>query len=141
MTARILCAPFFWLALSGAGAQTTPPDAPDQVAWTTATKITDPEKKIAALEKFKKDFPGSSYASAASSQVFSTLIQKMPQQRDRIRKAAKTMFAEAVAKDKTASRENRFATTANRGRAASRIAPFSFVRAPDFSDSSPWKSA
>ena len=141
MTARILTALCFSLALSGAGAQTTPAapppptpaagDAakpsvreipPDQKAYAEAGKIADPEKKIAALEKLKADFPGSTYGSIADSQIFSTLIAKMPEQTDRIRKAAKTMFAQAVAKDKAASKENTFATTANRGSTATRIA-------------------
>src|ERR1035438_10070472 len=141
MTARVLTALCFSLALAGAGAQTTPPAAPpptpaagdpakpsvretppDQKAYNEATKIGDPEKKIAALEKLKTDFPGSMYASIAGSQIFSTLIQKMLEQKDRIRKAAKAMFAEAVAKDKSASKANTFATTAARGSTATRIA-------------------
>src|ERR1039458_8774883 len=105
MTARVLTALCFSLALAGAGAHTPPaatptPAAadpakpsvretpPDQKAYNEATKITDNEKKIAALEKLKTDFPGSMYASIADSQIFSTLIQKMPEQKDRIRKAA-----------------------------------------------------
>ena len=66
---------------------------PDQKAYTEANKITDPEKKIAALEKLKTDFPDSVYAALAESPILSTLIQKMPEQKDRIRKAAKAMFA------------------------------------------------
>ena len=125
MTARILTVLCFWLALSGASAQTTPAASetpPDQEAYNEATKITDPEKKIAAFERLKGEFPGSAFASSADSQIFSTLIQKLPEQKDRIRKAAKAMFAAAVAKDKAASRESVFATTANRGSAATRIA-------------------
>jgi len=141
MTAGILTALCISLALSGANAQTTPTAAqppkpaagdpakppvretpPDQQAFTEAGKIADPEMKIAALEKFKTDFPDSTYASVADSQIFSTLIQKMPEQKDRIRKAAKAMFEKSVAKDKAASKENTFATTANRGSTATRIA-------------------
>src|SRR5450759_1623643 len=129
MTARTLTALCFSLALSGASAQTTPAAAqppkpaagdpakpaardkpPDQKAYPEAGKLTDPEKKIAALEKLKTDFPDSSYASIADSQIFSTLIQQMPEQKERIRKAAKAMFAQSVAKDKAASKENTFAT-------------------------------
>src|ERR1039457_4004428 len=88
MTARVLTALCFSLALAGAGAQTTPPAAPpptpaagdaakpsvretppDQKAYNEATKITDNEKKIAALEKLKTDFPSSMYASIADSQI------------------------------------------------------------------------
>ena len=125
MTARILTVLCFWLALSGASAQTTPAASempPDQKAYMEAGKITDPEKKIAAFERLKGDFPDSAFASSADSQIFSTLIQKLPEQKGRIRKAAKAMFAAAVAKDKAASRESVFATTANRGSAATRIA-------------------
>jgi thiol-disulfide isomerase/thioredoxin len=126
MTARILTALCVSLAFYRAGAQTTPPPKsetpPDEKAYTEAGKIKDPETKIAALEKLKKDFPNSPYVSSATSQVFSTLIQKLPEQEDRIRKAAKAVFAVSVAEDKTASRENKKATTANRGSTAARIA-------------------
>lgn len=141
MTARILTALCLALALSSAMAQTTPTAAqppkpaagdeakpsvretpPDQKAYVEAGRITDPEKKIAALEKFKTDFPDSMFKSAADSQLLNTLIQKLPDQTDRIRKVAKAMFAEAVAKDKAASKENVIITEANRGSTANRIA-------------------
>jgi thiol-disulfide isomerase/thioredoxin len=141
MTAPILTALCFSLALSGANAQTAPPAAqpakpasgdpakpavreitPDQKAYTEAGKIADPEKKIAAFEKLKTDFPDSMWGSLADAAILSTLIHKMPEQTDRIRKAAKAMFAESVARDKAASKENLFATTASRGSAATRIA-------------------
>jgi hypothetical protein len=62
------------------------------------------------------------YASLADSQILSTLILKMPEQKERIRKAAKAMFAASAARDKAASKENMFATTASRGSTATRIA-------------------
>ena len=141
MTARVLTALCFSLALAGAGAQTTPPAAqpptpaagdpvkpsvretpPDQQAYNEASKIADPEKKIAALEKLKTDFPDSRYAAIAETPIFSTLIQKLPEQKDRIRKAAKVMFAKSVAWDKYASKGNTFVTMANRGSTATHIA-------------------
>jgi hypothetical protein len=125
MTARILTALCLSLALIAASAQTAPPapdTAADEKAYRAAAKIADPEKKIAALEGIKKEFPGSRYVSAANSQIFSTLIQKMPDQKERIRQAAKTMFAAAVAKDRATSKENKSATMASRGSAATRIA-------------------
>src|ERR1019366_5075574 len=141
MTARVLTALCFSLALSGASAQTTPAAAqppkpaagdpaepavretpPDQKAYTEANKIADPEKKIAALEKLKTDFPDSRYAATAETPIFSTLVQKLPEQKDRIRKAAKAMFAQSVAWDKAVSKKNVFATTANRGSTAAHIA-------------------
>src|SRR5271157_4745882 len=125
MTARILTALWLSLALYGVSAQTTPPTPdtpPDEKVYREAGKIADPEKKIAALEKLKKDFPDSTYISAATSQIFSTLIQKMPERTDRIRKAAKAVFAVSVARDKAASKENKAATMTNRGSTAARIA-------------------
>src|ERR1017187_7026691 len=104
MTARILTALCLSLALAGANAQTTPPappapkpaagdeaksaasdTPPDEKAYREAGKMADPEKKIAALEGIKKDFPDSRYVSAANWQIFNTLIQKMPDQKERIR--------------------------------------------------------
>jgi thiol-disulfide isomerase/thioredoxin len=125
MTARILTALCLSLALGGAGAQTTPPapdTPPDEKAYNEARKIAGPEKKIAALEGIKKNFPDSRYVSAANSQIFNTLIQKLPDQQERIRKAAKTMFSTAVAKDRETSKENKSATMASRGSTATRIA-------------------
>jgi tetratricopeptide (TPR) repeat protein len=125
MTARILTALCLSLALSGASAQTAPPapdTPPDEKAFTAAGKIADPEKKVAALEKLKKDFPDSTYVSTATSQIFSTLIQKMPERTDHIRKAAKAVFAVSVARDKAASKENKVATMTNGGSTAARIA-------------------
>ena len=72
MTARILTAQRFALAVSRAIAQTGPSAGempPDQQAYTEANKIADPEKKIAALGKLKTDFPDGVYASLADSQI------------------------------------------------------------------------
>src|SRR5664279_2780244 len=125
MTARILTVLCLSLALRGASAQTTSPapsTPPDEKAYTEARKIADPEKKIAALAGIRKNFPDSRYVSAANSQIFNTLIQKLPDQQERIRKAAKTMFSAAVAKDRETSKENKSATMASRGSTATRIA-------------------
>lgn len=132
MTARIVTALCLSLAFSGANAQITPPAGeakpavsetpPDQEAYMAAGKITDPEKKIAALEKVRKDFPDSRYAAIVGTPIFITLIQKLPEQKDRIRKAAKAVFAHSVAWDKSVSKKNGFATTADRGNTATFIA-------------------
>jgi thiol-disulfide isomerase/thioredoxin len=141
MTARILTALCFSLALSGVNAQTAPAAAPppkpasgdgakpsipetppDQKAYNEAMKIADPEKKIAALEKLKTDFPDSRYAAIAGTPIFSTLVQKLPEQKERIRNAAKAMFAASAAWDKSVSKKNGFATTANRSDTATFIA-------------------
>ena len=125
MTARILTALCLSLALSGASAQTTAPAPdmpPDEKAYTAAGKIADPEKKIAALEEFEKDFPGSTYILRATSLIFSTLIQQMPDRKERIHQAAKAVFAVGVARDRTASKQNGFPTRAYSGGTAARIA-------------------
>ena len=134
MTARTLTILWCSLVLAGARAQTAPPTPgdeakpelrelpPDQRAYNEALKITDTETKIEALEKIRKDFPDSVYASSADSLILSTLIEKTPKDEDRIRKRAKQMFSEAAAKDKAASKDSVIVTTANRGSAANRIA-------------------
>ncbi len=140
MTARILTALGLSLALSGAYAQTTPtaptptPAAgdeakpavretpPDQKAYMEATKITDADKRIAALEKFRTDFPDSVFAGSVDSTILTTLIQKMPDQKARIKKTAQAMYAASTAKDKAASKNNIVVTTAARGATANRIA-------------------
>ena len=120
----------FTLALSGAIAQTTPPPAPDKdapakdasakpeaakpeppkpaaremppdmKAYNEIGKITDPEKKIEAYEKWKKDFPESSMLELADSGIFSTLVHKFPDQKDRIRKFAATMYRNTPEKER-----------------------------------------
>jgi len=139
MTVRTFAALCFSLALSGANAQTTPTPAPkpagdeakppaareippDQKAYTDAMKLTDPEKKIEALQKLKKDFPDGVYAGTVDSAVFSTIVDKMPDNKDRILKTAKAIYAEAESKDKAASKGNVIVTTAARGSAANNIA-------------------
>jgi thiol-disulfide isomerase/thioredoxin len=138
MTSRFLAALGLSLALVGAYAQTTPTDPkpaggdeakpavretpPDQKAYTDATRITDADKKIEALEKFRKDFPDSMYASSVDSTILTTLIQKMPDQKARIKKTAQAMYAASTAKDKAASKNNTIVTMDSRGFAAGRIA-------------------
>ena len=68
---------------------------PDAKAYSEATRIADPEKKIAALEKWKTDFPDSSMRFSADDSILSTLIQRFPGQTDRIRKQAKSVYAAA----------------------------------------------
>lgn len=136
MTARTLTA-FCWLALSWAAAQTTPPATPvpgdndkpavretppDQKVYAEVMKITDAEKKIEALEKFRKEYPDSAFASSADSTILTTLIQKMPDQAPRIRKTAQSMYAASTAKDKAASKDNIVVSMAARGATANRIA-------------------
>ena len=125
MTARTLTAFCLSLAITGAIAQTTTPPKetpPEQKAYTSASALTDPEKKIAALEKVKADFPETPYAAMAGTSIFTTLVTKLPDQTDRIRKAAKASYAEATARDKATSKTSTFATMTMRGATANRIA-------------------
>jgi thiol-disulfide isomerase/thioredoxin len=100
---RTLC---LSLALFGAVAQTPEPakpadsTPPDIKAINEAGKITDPEKKIEAYQKVKKDFPDSVGASVADSRVLSTLVKKMPDQKARILKQARSNYRAAAAKDR-----------------------------------------
>ena len=130
----VLPAVCFSLVLSGAMAQTTetaqsttpvadqpkpaasepekkPPvreTPPDVKAFNDLNKITDPEKKIAAIEKWKADFSTSSMLEVADDRILSTLVQKLPGQKVRIRTAAGVQYRKAAPK--------------NRGAAATRIA-------------------
>lgn len=118
---RLLPAMFLALA-STVIAQTTPPapaDAPkpapeaekpkapaaretppDMKAFTDANKITDAKEKIAALEKWKADFPQSIMRQSADLTILNTLLKKFPDQKARILDQAKKMVASADAKQK-----------------------------------------
>ena len=107
------------LAANRGGAQTaTPPDpakpgaeAPsDRTAFQAALKVEDPKLKIEALEKFKKDFPQSAMVSSATMNIFSTLVQKLPDQTARIQQLADTSYRAADKKAK-GSMAGQFADT------------------------------
>src|SRR5882724_2535643 len=114
------------LALATTNAQTPPPAAretpPDLKAYEEAGKLTDPEQKIAALEKVRRDFPTGVYASAADYAILRTLLKSMPDQKDRIRKTSDGIYKAAVSKDKAASKTSVIVTTRNRESAGLRIA-------------------
>ncbi len=115
---RLLPALCLSLVLTGLSAQTTtaptpekkpaPAPAPDvrelddadMKAYTTASRLTDPAKRIEALEKFKRDYPDSNLVSNADLAILSTLVKKQPDQQARIRSLAKTLSHQAKAKDK-----------------------------------------
>lgn len=66
---------------------TTPPPPPmpaDRTAYMAAAAIKDPAKKIEALAKFAADFPDSSMQPTAHQTILTTLVQKFPEQKDRI---------------------------------------------------------
>jgi len=71
---------------------------PDSKAYTEASRIGDPQKKIEALEKFKRDFPASVFP--ADQAILSTVVKSFPDQQVRIRGLAKSMYRAASASDK-----------------------------------------
>ena len=121
MNVRLL-APGFCLALAlpwavlsqttQSGSQTTPekaagspsgekkgdrPATPsDSKAYTDASRIMDPIKKIEALEKFKRDYPKSSSFDSANQTLLKTLVTSMSSQTDRIRKQASLTYKQAA---------------------------------------------
>jgi thiol-disulfide isomerase/thioredoxin len=114
------------LAQTPAPTPATPPAAPempaDVKAYQAATRITDADKKIAALEKLKQDFPQSNYLQIADNAILGTLLKSSPGEKDRIRKTAEAIYRNAAAKDKEASRGATIVTTRNRESAALQIA-------------------
>jgi thiol-disulfide isomerase/thioredoxin len=60
---------------------------PDQAAFTAATAIKDPAEKLAALRKFKTDFPSSPGVTQADSAIFDTLVTSFPERTDEVLKA------------------------------------------------------
>ena len=86
---------------------------PDQQAYYATYRITDPGKKIEALEKFLKDFPASSQIGSAKRGIFTATVKKWPDDRKRIMEAADKMIhppAEPGAKSANV-RENQFIAT------------------------------
>ncbi|HWC97762.1 MAG TPA: hypothetical protein VG456_13455 [Candidatus Sulfopaludibacter sp.] len=73
---------------------------PDQKAYTAATRTMDPTEKIAALEKFKVDFPKSDMRSGADSAILTALVKSFPTEKGRITKQAKAMYGRAEARSK-----------------------------------------
>lgn len=65
------------------------PTPPDTAALQAAQKITDNDQKIAAIEKWLKDFPESGGRSSAFSSLFDTLVKHRPTDRTAIIDAAR----------------------------------------------------
>ncbi len=112
----VLFAFLFTLAITSAHAQSNEPEtpaaretSPDAKAYQDASRIADPAEKIAALEKFKKDFPDSSSVTSADLSILSTLASKMPDQTARIQQTAKTIFNGAKDKKEKGSRSAQIA--------------------------------
>ena len=73
----------------------TPPPTADAKAYTDATRITDPGKKIEALEKFLKDFPDSTRKSTAYGTLFDTYVKERPTERAKILEYAQQVIESA----------------------------------------------
>jgi glutaredoxin len=81
----------------GSAGAAAAPAAPDRKAHSAAMAITDPAKKIEALEKFKADFPESSLADGVDDAIFQTLVRKLPDQKKRIMRMAAERYKSASA--------------------------------------------
>ena len=96
MTRLVITAVYCAIGCSVAFAQTPP----DVQKLNEIRRETDPEKKIAAIEKWKAEFPASASLASADLTILSTLATKLPAQQDRIRKHAKKMYKGAEEKNK-----------------------------------------
>jgi thiol-disulfide isomerase/thioredoxin len=83
-----------------AAAKPAPEIPPELKALNDARRETDPEKKIAALEKWKLEYPSSSARASADVTILNTLATKLPKQEDRIRNHAAQMYKSAETKNK-----------------------------------------
>src|SRR5690242_12911223 len=76
------------------------PELPPDVKAYRDIKESDAEKKIAALEKWKVEFPDSNMRGTADLNILNTLATRLGSQQDRIRKFAAAMYKGAPEKDK-----------------------------------------
>jgi thiol-disulfide isomerase/thioredoxin len=127
---------------AAAGGEAKPPERParetppDMKALNDAEKITDPAKRIEALEKLKKDFPDSTAASMTDNLILNTLATKMPEQTAKIRQVANTIFRTATAKDKEGAKG--IAYTTRRSSAAANLADSLLSGAVLLKDAESW---
>src|SRR4026208_1504202 len=84
LTSVLLLGAMLSLSLAGISAQTAPAMPPDRKAFTDATKIKEPDKKIEAMEKVIADFPKSQNLYSMHQVIFETLVKSYPDQKDRI---------------------------------------------------------
>lgn len=87
-----------------------PEMSPERTAFTDASRIMDPEKKIAALERWKHDYPNSSTLASADELILSTLVERESDQKARILKQAKSVYQGAKPENRGAV-ANRVAET------------------------------
>lgn len=77
------------------GRPAPPPMPPDAKAYTDATRITDPAKKMEALEKFIKDFPDSPRKATAQGTLFDTMVKERPDDKAKILELAQGLIDSA----------------------------------------------
>jgi tetratricopeptide (TPR) repeat protein len=75
---------------------TTRESLPDQSAFYATYGISDPEKKLQALEKFIADFPKSSQIGSALREAFKATVKRWPDDRKRMLHAANRMIRPAA---------------------------------------------
>ena len=69
-----------------------PAPTPDAKAYTDASRLTDPDKKVEAMRAFIKDYPDSPRKTTAYQTIFDTLVKSRPGDRDSILEAAKAII-------------------------------------------------
>lgn len=85
-----------WLVLASSPARTqSPAPPPEMKAFNDAQKITEPQQKLAALEKVAADFPKSSSLSMVNQGIFDTLVKNFPDQTEKILAQAKKLIESA----------------------------------------------
>lgn len=89
-------------------ARETPPDVK---AYQDANRIAGATEKIAALEKFKKDFPDSPSVQSANMSILSALAATTPVPKARVEETIKAILATAKDKKEKGSRSERIADT------------------------------
>jgi lipopolysaccharide biosynthesis regulator YciM len=76
---------------------------PDLEAYYATYRITDPEKRIEAIEKFIADFPKSSQTESARRQIFRDTIKRWPEDKKEMLDAAERLLNPSSGDDKKAS--------------------------------------
>lgn len=72
------------------------PTPTDQKAYTEASRIKDPQKKIAALEKFLEQYPESNMTGSAHLDILDALIKSQPESKDKILARAEAALQKAL---------------------------------------------
>jgi hypothetical protein len=85
-----------------AGEEPKKAEAPDRKAYSEASKITDPKKKIDALRKFVGEYPKSASVNQANDLILETLAKNFPDLTDEINSQADLILGKVERSNKTA---------------------------------------